>query len=182
LPRRPPRCGLGSRPWRPHPPSSPTPVPAQPRPRPGALAQRAAPARDQGSLACHAHGCGAPPGVARLPLARSRFPLRRRRGLPPAGRSRGSARRPGVSEPAQGARADRRGGPACPSPRRAQARSPCSPHLLAPPGPAMARLVATARPRHGSRRPCSASAARVAPTQLLAPLLVVQDWFVGEMG
>eukprot|EP00267_Zea_mays_P046204 XP_020398555.1 uncharacterized protein LOC109941757 [Zea mays] len=41
----------------------------------------AAPARGQGGLACHARGRGNPPGVARLPLARSRFPLRRGRGM-----------------------------------------------------------------------------------------------------
>jgi hypothetical protein len=188
------------------------PLLPQPRslrsPTPGlARSPGAAPARGQGGLACHARGRGAPPGVARLPLARSRFPLRRPRPAPGRALTRigAAARRvpargaPRLARPARGGptrpacAATRRGQPtrrlgvAClrGSPvRRPQHGLPArrgAPHLLAPPGPAMARLVATARPRHGSRRPRSASAARVAPAQLLAPLLVAQDWFVGEM-
>jgi hypothetical protein len=41
--------------------------------------------------------------------------------------------------------------------------------------------LAQERTRHGSQRPRAASAARAAPAQLLAPLRVAQDWFVGEM-
>jgi hypothetical protein len=95
LPRRPPWCGLGARPWRPRPPSSPTPVPTQQRPRPGALARRGL-----GAWQWHPARRGADPSRAPFSRCGAAAACPPRRGLPLAGRSPGSARRPGMSQPA----------------------------------------------------------------------------------
>jgi hypothetical protein len=108
-----------------------------------------------------AHARGAQHSAARLARARPRPGL----SVPqPLARSPGSAQRPRLARPCPW-RAARRGAA---GPRRGPAARAVQR------GGQMANLLC-AWPRHGSRRPRSASAARVSPAQLFAPLSVGQD-------
>jgi hypothetical protein len=121
LPRRRPRCGLGARPWRPRPPFFLNPGPCVAPP----LARRARPAwpRRVAKAAWRAVRAAVAPRPAWRGSPRA-LPF------PTAARPRHV--RLDAACPRQGARPTLRGGPACPSPRRARPARPPPPRRARP--------------------------------------------------